>query len=218
MTRTDQAVVAVIGGGPAGASAALELARCGIETRLLERSNGSGNPVGECLAPSVNPLLYRLGLDEVMLRSGALPSYSNRSAWGGDGTPVDRDFLREALGHGWHLDRPAFNGALLDAVEAVGVPVWRQTRMTSLTRAGDTWEIGTVSPCGARTLHASMHRRCFGSRRSGRAAAGGAPAHLRHPDRGRLYSGRRWPSRSAPGCNDRDRGGGMRVVVRGAPA
>ena len=156
MTRTDQAVVAVIGGGPAGASAALELARCGIETRLLERSNGSGNPVGECLAPSVNPLLYRLGLDEVMLRSGALPSYSNRSAWGGDGTPVDRDFLREALGHGWHLDRPAFNGALLDAVEAVGVPVWRQTRMTSLTRAGDTWEIGTVSPCGARTLHASM--------------------------------------------------------------
>ena len=156
MTRADRAVVAVIGGGPAGASAALELARCGIETRLLERSDGSGSPVGECLAPSANPLLHRLGLDEVMLTSGALPSYGNRSSWGGDGTPADRDFLREALGHGWHLDRPAFNAALLDAVEAAGVPVWRQTRMTALTHAGHTWEIGTVSSSGARTLHASM--------------------------------------------------------------
>jgi flavin-dependent dehydrogenase len=156
MTSTDRAVVAVIGGGPAGASAALELARCGIGTRLLERSDGSGSPVGECLAPSANPLLHRLGLDEVMLTSGALPSYGNRSSWGGDGTPADRDFLREALGHGWHLDRPAFNGALLDAVEAVGVPVWRQTRMTALTHARHTWEIGTVSSGGARTLSASM--------------------------------------------------------------
>jgi flavin-dependent dehydrogenase len=156
MTRTDRAVVAVIGGGPAGASAALELARCGIETRLLERSDGSGNPAGECLAPSANPLLHRLGLDEVMLRSGAVPSYGNRSSWGGAGAPADRDFLREALGHGWHLDRSAFNGALLDAVEAVGVPVWRQTRMTALTRIGDTWEIRTASSGGARTLHARM--------------------------------------------------------------
>jgi flavin-dependent dehydrogenase len=156
MTRTERAVVAVIGGGPAGASAALELTRRGIETRLLERSVGSGSLVGECLAPSANSLLHRLGLDEVMLACGALPSYGNRSSWGRDGDPADRDFLRDALGHGWHLDRPAFNAALLDAVEAAGVPVWRQTRVATLTRAGGIWTIGTASPGGARTLHASV--------------------------------------------------------------
>ena len=105
---------------------------------LLEQSDGSGSPVGECLAPSANPLLQRLGLDGVLRASGALPSYGNRSSWGGDGALADRDFLREPLGHGWHLDRPAFNRALLDAVEAAGVSVWRQNRVTSLERADGT--------------------------------------------------------------------------------
>jgi len=60
MRESDRADVAVIGGGPAGASAALELARRGIAPLLLERSDGSGNTVGECLAPSANTLLHEL--------------------------------------------------------------------------------------------------------------------------------------------------------------
>ena len=63
-STSDRATVAVIGGGPAGASAALTLARHGIPALLLEQSDGSGNPDGECLAPTANPLLHRLGLYE----------------------------------------------------------------------------------------------------------------------------------------------------------
>lgn len=148
--------VAVVGGGPAGASAALELARSGIETVLIEQGDGSGSPAGECLAPSTNPLLRRLGLDVVLRTSGAIPSHGNQSSWGGDGAVANRHFLSDPHGHGWHLDRPAFNQALLEAVEAAGVPVWRQNRVTSLERSGGTWQVRTASPRDERTLDAGM--------------------------------------------------------------
>ncbi|MDF3017850.1 MAG: Dehydrogenase flavoprotein LodB [Thermomicrobiales bacterium] len=155
MTGSGNTVV-VIGGGPAGASTALELARLGIGTVLLEQSDGSGNPVGECLAPSINPLLHRLGVSDVLAASGALPSHGNRSSWGGDGAIGERTFLSEPFGHGWHLDRPAFNATVLDAVEAAGVTIWRQTEAATLERVNGRWEIGTTSSTGPRTLHAGM--------------------------------------------------------------
>ncbi len=156
MTSSDQTAVAVIGGGPAGVSAALALVRLGIETVLVEQTDGSGSPVGECLAPSANLLLQRLGLDHVLPASGALPSHGNRSSWGGDGSLAERDFLRDPLGHGWHLDRPAFNRVLLEAAETADVAVLRQTRLVSLERTKRGWQIRTASPSGGRMLHAAM--------------------------------------------------------------
>ena len=154
--QSARVTVAVLGGGPAGASAALELVRLGIDTLLIEQSDGSGSPVGECLAPSANPLLQQLGLADLLQASGALPSYGNRSAWGGDGSMAERDFLRDPHGHGWHLDRPAFNRALLDTAETAGATVWRGHRVTTIERPSGNWRITTTSPDGGGELHASM--------------------------------------------------------------
>lgn len=156
MTPTAQVTVAVLGGGPAGASAALELHRLGIDAVVIEQTDGGGNPIGECLAPSANPLLHQLGLAQLLPASGALPSHGNRSCWGGDGTPADRDFLRDPFGHGWHLDRAAFNRALLDTVETTGISVLRHHRITALARTSATWHIRTASPDGADSLEAAM--------------------------------------------------------------
>jgi flavin-dependent dehydrogenase len=127
-----------------------------MSTVLLEQSDGSGNPVGECLAPSINPFLHDLGVSKVLAASGALPSHGNRSSWGGNGAIGERNFLSEPFGHGWHLDRPAFNAALLDAVEAAGVTIWRQTEAATVERVNGRWEIGATSPAGPWTLHAGM--------------------------------------------------------------
>ena len=208
MTRTERAVVAVIGGGPAGASAALELARRGIETRLLERSDGSGSPVGECLAPSANPLLQRLGLDRCLLASGALPSYGNRSSWGGDGAPrIVTSCASRSATAGISIARPSTRPCSI-RWRRRGSPSGGRPGLPSLERAGGIWTIGTASPDGARTLHASVLVDA-----SGRAAV----VARRQAVRRRAFDtqvaavavldgdGRR---RAAPRCNDRHRGGG----------
>ncbi len=129
----DHATVAVIGGGPAGASAALTLACHGISTLLLEQSDGSGTRDGECLAPSANALLHQLGLYDTLLTTQPLPSHGTRSSWG---ALASRDFLLDPHGHGWHLDRPAFNAALLQSAEHAGGVVRRRSKVVKIDATG----------------------------------------------------------------------------------
>jgi 2-polyprenyl-6-methoxyphenol hydroxylase-like FAD-dependent oxidoreductase len=55
-----QADVAIIGGGPAGAVAALTLARLGVTVALLDAGTRH-SLVGETLPPAIRPVLDRLG-------------------------------------------------------------------------------------------------------------------------------------------------------------
>jgi flavin-dependent dehydrogenase len=156
VSREDDATVAVIGGGPAGASAAIALARCGIDTLLLERSGGRGNAIGETLAPAANPLLHRLGLHDVLLASNARPTHSNRSSWGSE--LAERAFLHDPHGHGWHLDRPSFNAALLECAAAAGARIWRQARAISGKQCASNgcWSLAVATVDGRRTITADM--------------------------------------------------------------
>src|SRR5437868_433567 len=51
----------VIGGGPAGCSAAITCAAAGLRVRLLERASAPLDRPGETLHPGVEPLLEQLG-------------------------------------------------------------------------------------------------------------------------------------------------------------
>src|SRR5512141_1736597 len=71
--------VNILGGGPAGSSAALAALRQGAPARIIERSRLPRHKVcGEFLSPEIGPELERLGIWDVFLAAG--PARVRRTA------------------------------------------------------------------------------------------------------------------------------------------
>ena len=134
-----RAEVAVIGAGPAGAATALTLARAGVSTVLLDDAQEMGLKVGEGLPPLARLVLQRLGVWERFAADGHLASHGNSAAWGSPHL-VERNFLFEPYGHGWHLNRLRFDAALrATAIEAGAV--FFPYRVTDCAFTGGAWEL-----------------------------------------------------------------------------
>jgi len=132
--------VAIAGGGPAAAAAALQLARAGARAVVIERGEDSGDKAGESLAPAAKPLLERLGVWDDLTRDGHLPCHGNRSAWGS--AQIDEaPFVFSPYGHGWHLDRRRFERRLNEHATRAGATRCTGTTVTSVTRAGSAWTL-----------------------------------------------------------------------------
>jgi flavin-dependent dehydrogenase len=74
---------------------------------LIDRNAIPKPRAGESLPPAANKLLRDMGLLTEFKGLGHLPYYGNRSRWGSEQLR-EIDFLRDPMGHGWHLDRQAF--------------------------------------------------------------------------------------------------------------
>lgn len=179
--------VVIAGGGPAGAVAALVLARRGVSVMVLESRAEPERKVGECLPPNLTPLLRHLGLEDLLRQDGHLRSLGNRFVWGSP-RPGERPFFTGTQGDGWHVDRLTFEARLAERARAAGAE-WRWgSRLAKCDRSGGYWRLETrdgevleadfVADATGRTARLA---RCLGAKRVRYDRLVGAAALLRSP-------------------------------------
>jgi flavin-dependent dehydrogenase len=145
-----RADVVVIGGGPAGASCAIALAKAGRSVVVLERSRYEKTRVGETLPPAIRTPLGRLGVWEQFLADKHIPSPGIVSVWG-DSEIYENDFIFSPFGSGWHINRLRFDQMLASAAEDAGVVLYRSAFVSSCIRqASRAWQI--KAKCNEKTI------------------------------------------------------------------
>ena len=74
--------VAVIGGGPAGSTAATLLSRAGFRVAVLERERFPREHIGESLLPIAFLTLDQMGITDKVLQAGFVRKYGATYIWG----------------------------------------------------------------------------------------------------------------------------------------
>lgn len=168
--------VIVIGGGPAGSTAATLLARQGFSVALLERETFPRFQIGESLLPYNNDLFDRLGVTD-QLHAGEFHPKFGAEFLTGDGRisytfRFDRN-LQEPYQRSFQVKRAEFDHVLLRNAAANGVIVREGTPVASVD-LGDPAKAVVQTAGGERleakfVIDASGHNSVVGSRIGQRA-------------------------------------------------
>lgn len=163
--------VIVIGGGPAGTTAATLLAQQGLSITLLERERFPRFQIGESLLPYNNDLFARLGVTDQLLKGDYFPKYGAYFVTG-DGSHGYRfrfdQRLDDPYRNSFQVKRSEFDHLLLKNAEKHGVDVRQETPVTSVDLSDPGKAIVNGDLEARFVLDASGHGSFVGNREVGR--------------------------------------------------
>ncbi len=117
---------AVIGGGPAGATAGYVLAREGFKVLVLERERMPRPHIGESLLPRTMGLYRRLDLLPILQKEAFLPKYGAHIVSNDGSCQIELDFFSWGADPdlvAWEVEREVFDKLLLDHARNRGAEV-----------------------------------------------------------------------------------------------
>ena len=160
MSSTHDAII--IGGGPAGATSALLLAKQGFRVVVLEKSTFPRFHIGESILPQNFPLVQELGLEAELEKLPHLKKYGAEFGMGDDFNTTRFDFDSALIpgSRTFNIERAHFDKMLLDAARAAGADVRQNTavkKIVTLTHGDVTLALDT-----GEELHGKILLDCSG--------------------------------------------------------
>ena len=135
--------VAIVGGGPAGSTAATLLAKAGRRVIVLEREKFPRFHIGESLLPFSTQAFDRLGVREKLDRT-FLPKFGGEivAACGSKGVKFYfKDGFRARRDRAYQVTRSEFDKLLLDHSRENGAEVREETTVKNITFGSDRVKI-----------------------------------------------------------------------------
>src|SRR5881296_2391146 len=131
----------IIGGGPAGSSAAAVLAEHGHRALLLEREKFPRYHIGESLLPFTFHSLQRLGLIDKMRQSAFVKKYSvqfiSQSGKASQPFYFFNRYDRETVAQTWQVLRSEFDAMLMEHARAKGATVLEEVSVKDLLKESE---------------------------------------------------------------------------------
>ena len=131
--------VAIIGGGPAGSTAATLLARAGRRVVLFEREKFPRFHIGESLLPFSTKTFDRLGVRETLDRM-FMPKFGGHIQAGcgsRSGKFYFKDGFKSQRDRSYHVTRAKFDKLLLDQARVAGAEVREETAVRQIAIGSD---------------------------------------------------------------------------------
>jgi len=135
--------IAIVGGGPAGAAAALSAKQLRPHwgVAVVEASRYDSWRAGETLSPGCQEILSGLGCWDRFRGAGFTESPGTRAVWGSC-QPYDNEFLFSLRGNGWHVDRARFDALLCESARDAGAEMISGARCRDIQREAKGFRLG----------------------------------------------------------------------------